>query len=1739
MEPTPITQQSDQKVFKTKEEVLSDLNETPGWKTQYQPETAVTGQEDSSQLTEEEKKSKAQKRIGLKGQLALEKNAFLKRIMQDSMNQTLVDELKQAESEERAYKDPLKKIVARPKEMQEIPANRLPVVRKDGKAAAPEDRLVKKYKREYKDADYCTAREYKALTDLIASGNNVVFNEEAQNPSTQLKEIVDDILSFNMEMSIFTDDYLSEHITELFTHSLKLKKIPYLKTKYPRYFESLPEDKKMLLELKLNTADAFQTALRAHLKLHGVTCNLSIEGDLTQVGLMGVIDHGTQTKRVREQNRSDYDRALQSLKEKINSDDVIETSAILTEKNLSYEVLLKDIEGKASLDTDMYRAFREEYRAAYGEIKRASMLREDYAQQLRELKDKYSSAKEIDKGEIRANMRVLNGRILMTGGHIERYMSFIRFLNGEAETVPDETREFMELEGQTGIVEAIDLILTLEKNQEKDVFLRDFVKATKLESMPKVPAAGTGEKNDSAEEKPVTTGGTNEAEGKKKETEEEKHEETTTPEVLYGDDYESPYEEDDMKTMAESFFTEQTVNLIVKGILKEGRIPADLQNTVDLFQAHMPDKVLGTIAAAYNAVDTEAAEKRYLAGRIFTDMLIDQIADTLKKYKTIDGVYEQPLETYWGYLPEKLAKVLKEAQWKPEGVDQDEPLIPYPSELPPVEDQAQVEGSKKVIPKKTVPEAATPVTGGQVKQDKPVEGEEKSTDAEVHAEIVSSDTVSAAAAAGVDDPEPQTEEDKKKKEAKTRISGDLEKKLYFYLRNDNKNGLKDEDIALLIEYENYLPEKLKDAYDQWKIITTEDKALVYTPEGKKRFEDLLRAEGIEVPASLDRVGAIREAMSEPAYDSEGGLLGYDYKPDTKETVRQALDWLARYYRYQNDQKEGKPKSLKRVDIPLDADEHVEYEGYEKQNTTTNCWCCAGIAIFRRFLLMRNIHLKPEQEALLNQSTFRANVPDQKTLEELRAVFPDITDEAYKELEEAGKKFMGGDDIGSIIEAADFFFQFIPDFRINRMVFSVPGPMNQFNKTHELQENEKQDGAIVEFPITDRAGNKHIVRTRIKNYENKEVEILPNQWKEKEFKPTGCTLKKEGDKMILNLSYVEDKPADTKATDDIILNNQTAAFIKQVRDILHTGNLVAILTGKHYRTITGIKGREIKFLNSASSTPDVEETQDVSFFLNSTLDTGERVEITWISPLGSPGELKDEFSELSYDEAKEEFSAPLSQESAHNLFQTKGVSVGKTTVELGDGMDRISYSAYIPKSVKKTVAPASSTASPAAPVSKNASAGPGVTVSTAKKEEGEKKKEAGEEEKKEAEAEEKKQADEDLSEDWSVVDKAELEGEIKKLQDEIDAELKKAVKKAKPLKMTTEEAIEQARDYTLYPLDDGYAELILEREKEESYKKKKKADREKAAIDRGEYSRYITDDDPKKLAEPALKMYLEELKARKKKKIPAITGEEFDQKEHMKVAIHIQNIFYVMRHRDELKGQIEELLVRKSKDVMDEVYMEQLKILYDVENEALDTWFLANKGRQVGLGYAKDSEKSVTDKEAKQARAHLPYAIERYKFMVDHFDRLLVEKLEARMEKSRAKEKKEDKDSEEVTEKIDEIRQYIQEHPVEYRKNKKKIDQVLTYYVERIRKLDEYDSRFSRLQTGIDAYRGRDEYSEKLGFGLARMKRQSEISTKILEFQASSALSLIKYLTGGEVADPLYEKHIRETWKVDVTGMGGK
>ncbi|MCR5598374.1 MAG: hypothetical protein K6G19_09365, partial [Lachnospiraceae bacterium] len=172
------------------------------------------------------------------------------------------------------------------------------------------------------------------------------------------------------------------------------------------------------------------------------------------------------------------------------------------------------------------------------------------------------------------------------------------------------------------------------------------------------------------------------------------------------------------------------------------------------------------------------------------------------------------------------------------------------------------------------------------------------------------------------------------------------------------------------------------------------------------------------------------------------------------------------------------------------------------------------------------------------------------------------------------------------------------------------------------------------------------------------------------------------RMVFTLPEENSKDTkETKERNETKINNMRAVFAEKIAGIVGSGGVASVLVDHghyaHYITITGINGNDVEVYDSYGYTGN-KKTRQISDILKA----GWYVELNWISEKKKPEELTKEFKRLKYDE-KDGYSVDYTSHNqvAESITHTKGVTVVKDDVEMGEEYEDIAHMAYIPDEKK--------------------------------------------------------------------------------------------------------------------------------------------------------------------------------------------------------------------------------------------------------------------------------------------------------------------------------------------------------------------------------------------------------------------------------------------------------------------------
>ena len=333
-----------------------------------------------------------------------------------------------------------------------------------------------------------------------------------------------------------------------------------------------------------------------------------------------------------------------------------------------------------------------------------------------------------------------------------------------------------------------------------------------------------------------------------------------------------------------------------------------------------------------------------------------------------------------------------------------------------------------------------------------------------------------------------------------------------------------------------------------------------------------------------------------------------------------------------------------------------------------------------------------------------------------------------------------------------------------------------------------------------------------------------------------------------------------------------------------------------------------------------------------------------------------------------------------------------------------------------------------------------------------------------------------------------------------------------------------------------AEQALDAEKEESYQHKTST-QEKAARRRGEYKDYKLDQ--KTAANLSLSLYKNaKMDPAEAPAVRELNGREFLQRPDETSGDVADRMCGLLLSRDALKKKIDDMSAKADLPFSDKLYVDQLKVLLERTEDAVNTWYLAN-------GVSLNGEK-VTEKMMKAAAEHLPLALEKYKFQNDNLERLHGEAIIELLEKqtSYKNEKKlnddaaaaDDKANDRISgisdikrDQVDALQKLIADHPEAYKKNKSNINKAFSLFAERLRMIAHESERLIISQNLSLRASISGDARTRLDDALAKKKESMVLSLSVMEYQAESAEAYIRYLITGEKTDPWHAAFIEKTF----------
>lgn len=345
----------------------------------------------------------------------------------------------------------------------------LPVAVKDGFFTSSESRAIARAKQTFRNADLCTVRELSALSTFVTSGK---FGKDPVGPEAQdeafdneLKHYVNYLIKNRIDARHLTDDYLSNHIAEVYEYSLKLEKYGKMKDKYPKFFSSVPEAKKIQLETMAAGSKKLRSLIEKHIYMHGIDLDYDRNGKLEAVLREEDANKAVRHQR-REELRTDYENDLNDfIKHALNkSYSVLATQLAGNEFINESDGLLATLGEQFGKDEEVYKLFGPQVKAALSEIKNTLLVRDEL---VNELKGYVEQGRKSNDIVLKKNIINTNDKILLCADHIDHYKSYLYFLKGDIAELRKETVDFLMREDHEGLLAPVKFKENI-KNKQQD-----------------------------------------------------------------------------------------------------------------------------------------------------------------------------------------------------------------------------------------------------------------------------------------------------------------------------------------------------------------------------------------------------------------------------------------------------------------------------------------------------------------------------------------------------------------------------------------------------------------------------------------------------------------------------------------------------------------------------------------------------------------------------------------------------------------------------------------------------------------------------------------------------------------------------------------------------------------------------------------------------------------------------------------------------------------------------------------------------------------------------------------------------------------------------------------------------------------------------------------------------------------------------------------------------------------------
>ena len=341
---------------------------------------------------------------------------------------------------------------------------KVPAAVKDKKWAERERDKIEIAKTRYDSADLCTVRELPSISEYIKAGGHKEIIPSYAWDGSKLKDRVDQTLNQRIDFSSITDDYISNHVAEMYDYVETLGELNQHLKHFPNYFEVLREEQLVELKCRFKTRESLGKYLVDHMQLHGVDFAYSEAQKGYRVQLQVEANDRKLDKNGKEQKKIEKEAAKAANQKKKDvliaklKDQAREKAQIYTGSSYySSKHELARIDELINSKKELYANYGTQIKKAYVEIKKILSLRDEEIEKQKENLKRYGMGKTAAEKKQLKNLENCNARLDVMTGSLSSYKEFLYCITGRNGTgmVSKEAAQFLQAQGQEDMVDML------------------------------------------------------------------------------------------------------------------------------------------------------------------------------------------------------------------------------------------------------------------------------------------------------------------------------------------------------------------------------------------------------------------------------------------------------------------------------------------------------------------------------------------------------------------------------------------------------------------------------------------------------------------------------------------------------------------------------------------------------------------------------------------------------------------------------------------------------------------------------------------------------------------------------------------------------------------------------------------------------------------------------------------------------------------------------------------------------------------------------------------------------------------------------------------------------------------------------------------------------------------------------------------------------------------------------------